>query len=172
MRCASRSGCPLSRQEVQRLTEKFAGQDEAHAKQLQEKDGPLAEHQAEIQSLRAQVAAAQADKTAVDDRDYNEAETRDSVIDALLREAGWPLDQERDREYPVTGMPNVHGVCGLMCSGVPTGSGSRSSRQSHQQEPPGRAAADGAVRGLPGARARPSPGGLLHRANAMPAGVA
>lgn len=71
---------------------------------------PAAEHQAEIQSLRAQVAVAQADKTAVDDRDYNEAETRDSVIDARLREAGWPLDQERDREYPVTGMPNAQGT--------------------------------------------------------------
>ena len=27
----------------------------------------------------------------------------------LLHEAGWPLDQERDREYPVTGMLNVEG---------------------------------------------------------------
>ncbi len=101
---------PLSRQEVQRLAEKFAEQDEAHAKQLQEKDDLLAEHQAEIQSLRTQVAAAQANKTAVDDRDYNEAETRDAFIDELLHEAGWPLDAERDREYPVTGMPNAHGT--------------------------------------------------------------
>ena len=27
----------------------------------------------------------------------------------LLREAGWPLDQPRDREFPVTGMPNGKG---------------------------------------------------------------
>ncbi|XZE19373.1 hypothetical protein SH449x_004692 [Pirellulaceae bacterium SH449] len=24
----------------------------------------------------------------------------------LLKEAGWPLDQKRDREFPVIGMPN------------------------------------------------------------------
>ena len=27
-------------------------------------------------------------------------------IDLLLKEAGWPLDQKRDREFPVSGMPN------------------------------------------------------------------
>ena len=36
----------------------------------------------------------------------NEAETRDYFIDLLLKEAGWPLDQKRDREFPVSGMPN------------------------------------------------------------------
>jgi type I restriction enzyme, R subunit len=27
-----------------------------------------------------------------------------------LRRAGWPLDQARDREYEVTGMPNAKGI--------------------------------------------------------------
>jgi type I restriction enzyme R subunit len=44
-----------------------------------------------------------------DNHDYSEAETRDSYIDLLLTEAGWPLDQTRDREFPVTGMPNQSG---------------------------------------------------------------
>lgn len=41
-----------------------------------------------------------------DTHDYLESETRDLFIDVLLKEAGWPLDQGRDREFPVVGMPN------------------------------------------------------------------
>jgi len=44
-----------------------------------------------------------------DDHDYSEADTRDRFIDVLLYEAGWPLDQPRDRELEVTGMPNKDG---------------------------------------------------------------
>jgi hypothetical protein len=40
------------------------------------------------------------------DHDYNEAATRDLFIDLLLKEAGWALDQPRDREFEVQGMPN------------------------------------------------------------------
>ena len=62
---------------------------------------------AEVKRLQAEIAAVKAtnEKTA-DTHDYNEAETRDAFIDLLLAEAGWPLDQPRDREYPVKGMPN------------------------------------------------------------------
>ncbi|EEN87937.1 helicase C-terminal domain protein [Rhodococcus erythropolis SK121] len=78
--------------------------------QLQARD---AEFQAEkastdelIATLRAQVAAVgKAGVAAPDTHDYNEAQTRSDIIDLLLREAGWTLDQDRDREYPVTGMP-------------------------------------------------------------------
>jgi len=70
----------------------------------------LAEHAAkddELAQLRAEVAAAKARNAAIPDtHDYSEAETRGYLIDLLLREAGWPLDQERDREFEVTGMPN------------------------------------------------------------------
>ena len=51
-----------------------------------------------------QAAAAQPDI-----HDYSEAETRDYFIDLLLKEAGWPLDQDRDREFEVGGMPNTQG---------------------------------------------------------------
>ncbi|MCG7495201.1 DEAD/DEAH box helicase family protein [Thalassobius sp. Cn5-15] len=64
----------------------------------------------ELASLRAEVAAARAANQAVPDpHDYDEAATRDAFIDLLLSEAGWPLDQERDREFPVLGMPNQSG---------------------------------------------------------------
>lgn len=62
---------------------------------------------AEIASLQAEIAAIkQANAATPDTHDYNEEETRDAFIDLLLREVGWLLDQPRDREFPVTGMPN------------------------------------------------------------------
>jgi type I restriction enzyme R subunit len=64
----------------------------------------------ELKRLRAEVAATK--KAAAgqpDTHDYSEAETRDYFIDLLLKEAGWPLDQPRDREFEVSGMPNAQG---------------------------------------------------------------
>ncbi len=62
---------------------------------------------AHIKTLQAEIEAIKAKNAKVEDtHDYSEAETRDIWIDRLLAEAGWPLDQERDREYPVQGMPN------------------------------------------------------------------
>ncbi len=64
----------------------------------------------ELTRLRAEVAKAkQAAAAQPDTHDYSEAETRDYFIDLLLKEAGWPLDQARDREFEVTGMPNAEG---------------------------------------------------------------
>ncbi len=66
--------------------------------------------QAERAALLAEIARLKAANTAVPDpHDYDEAATRDAYIDLLLREAGWTLDQPRDREYPVTGMPTASG---------------------------------------------------------------
>ncbi len=65
---------------------------------------------AELQRLRAEVAEAK--KAAVaqpDNHDYSEAATRDYFIDLLLKEAGWPLSEKRDREFEVAGMPNNEG---------------------------------------------------------------
>ena len=99
---------PLSREQFAQIAAKFRAQDEARAKALAEKDELLAARDAEIADLQAKIAAAQADAKP-DDRDYTESDTRDRFIDQLLLEAGWPLDQDRDREYEVTGMPNATG---------------------------------------------------------------
>ena len=64
-----------------------------------------------LQRARAEVAEARKAATAQPDtHDYSEAETRDTFIDLLLHEAGWALDQPRDREFEVAGMPNHQGV--------------------------------------------------------------
>ena len=64
----------------------------------------------ELQRLRIEVAEAKKQNAArPDEHNYSEAETRDYFIDLLLKEAGWPLDQQRDREYEVSDMPNEKG---------------------------------------------------------------
>lgn len=97
-----------------RATAQTAEQLQAVETRLREKDENLAALLAdktaldeELKRLRADVARAkQAAAAQPDTHDYSEAETRDYFIDLLLKEAGWPLDQPRDREFEVAGMPN------------------------------------------------------------------
>ena len=65
----------------------------------------------ELEALRQRLAAIKAENEAVPEtRDWNESTTRRLIIDLALQRAGWPLEQEHDREYEVTGMPNASGV--------------------------------------------------------------
>ena len=67
--------------------------------------------EAEIARLRDEIAAVRrANESVPDTHDYDEATTRDAFIDLLLHEAGWPLAEARDREWPVAGMPNGTGA--------------------------------------------------------------
>ena len=92
--------------EIQKLEAQLSEKDEKLSAVLADK----ATLDEELQRLRAEVAAAKAANVAQPDtHDYSEAATRDYFIDLLLKEAGWPLDQTRDREFPVTGMPNATG---------------------------------------------------------------
>ncbi len=69
------------------------------------------ELESEIEALRERLAAVKAENDAVPEtHDYGEAETRKLIIDQALELAGWPLDQKRDREYKVTGMPTETGT--------------------------------------------------------------
>jgi type I restriction enzyme R subunit len=64
----------------------------------------------QLAALRDEVARAKAaNETRPDMHDDTEAQTRDLLIDVLLKEAGWSLDRPEDREFPVTGMPNQSG---------------------------------------------------------------
>lgn len=79
---------------------------EAQAARIKSEEDRLA-LDAELKALQAEIAEIKAANQKDEDKhDYNEEKTRDAFIDLLLAEAGWPLDQERDREYPVKGMPN------------------------------------------------------------------
>jgi type I restriction enzyme R subunit len=99
--------------QIQALKEKH----DAHAKALKDAEAAAFASEegrkrleAELAQVRAEIKEIRQANTAVqDDHDYNEAATRDAFIDLLLNEAGWPLDQDRDREFPVSGMPNDKG---------------------------------------------------------------
>jgi type I restriction enzyme R subunit len=98
---------------LREIAKRFADQTKAHEEAeaaRAETEAKRAEIEAENDHLRAEIAAIkQANQAAPDNHDYNEAQTRDAFIDLLLHEAGWTLDQTRDREFPVTGMPNETG---------------------------------------------------------------
>jgi type I restriction enzyme R subunit len=100
---------PLSRAEVVKLAARFREQDEAHKRALQERDDVAAAKDAELEQLRQQIKAAQAANALTDAHDYSEAQTRELIIDELLRESGWQLTERRDREFEVVGMPNAEG---------------------------------------------------------------
>lgn len=92
--------------ELQAQAAEFAKQ-QAELSEARRKNRDL---DAELTQLRAEVEAAKkANAARPDTHDYNEAETRTLIIDLLLREAGWALDQKRDREFPVTTMPDANG---------------------------------------------------------------
>jgi type I restriction enzyme, R subunit len=102
---------PIPKQTQKKLEElgaSLAARDESLAALLKDKEAL----DAEILTLRAEVAAAKAANEAVPDtHDYSEAQTRDAFIDLLLKEAGWELSQPgKDTEYEVHGMPNNKGV--------------------------------------------------------------
>ncbi len=92
--------------QLQKLETQLHEKDEKLSALLADKDAL----DVELTRLRAEIAEAKkANAATPDDHNYSEAETRDYFIDLLLKEAGWPLDQKRDREFPVTGMPNTKG---------------------------------------------------------------
>ena len=69
------------------------------------------ELESELEALRERLAAIRAENEAVaETHDWNEDKTRRLLIDVALNRAGWSLGGPHDREYKVTGMPNVQGV--------------------------------------------------------------
>ena len=103
----------MTAQQLQTLQAELDARDKAlkaQADALHDATRTAAQLDAEIKTLKAEVAQAKKLNEAVPDtHDYSEAETRDFFIDLLLREAGWPLTKTEDREYPVDGMPNNQG---------------------------------------------------------------
>jgi len=95
-----------SAEQLQRLEAQVRERDEKLAALLSEKTGL----DAALAKAREEIAAArQANAAKPDTHDYSEEQTRDTFIDLLLKEAGWLLDQVRDREFEVQGMPNNQG---------------------------------------------------------------
>lgn len=83
---------------------------DAEAFQAKEK---LTQTEEELERLKAELAAIQAVKQAnqktIPTGDYDEAQTRELMIDVMLREAGWNPKGENVEEFEVTGMPTSSG---------------------------------------------------------------
>jgi type I restriction enzyme R subunit len=92
--------------QLQGLEQKLAAKD----KELAEAAARHLALDEELERLRGEIAKAKRKNERVPDtHNYDEAQTRDAFIELLLREAGWALDKNEDREFPVTGMPNAKG---------------------------------------------------------------
>lgn len=99
----SAAASPQTVEQLQQLEAQLKERDEKLTSLLTDR----ASLDAELQRLRSEIAEVRrTNATRPDPHDYSEAETRVYLIDVLLREAGWTLDQPRDREFEVTGMPN------------------------------------------------------------------
>jgi type I restriction enzyme R subunit len=97
----------VPRKALEALEKQLAEQKQAEFKRQQERDAL----DAELKAARAQIATYRtAAEKRPDPHDYTEAETRKYLIDVDLKRAGWPLNQTRDREYEVKGMPNNQGI--------------------------------------------------------------
>jgi type I restriction enzyme, R subunit len=71
---------------------------------LEEKDEALAQRNREIKQMRLQ------SRKYADNHNYNESQTRELLIDVMLRESGWDPSAKDVREYEVQGMPNQSGT--------------------------------------------------------------
>jgi len=96
----------LTQQQLQTLATQLSQADEmrciAETRQHQT--------QQQLEALKAELDQLKQLNEAVPDRhDYHEADTRKYLIDVLLREAGWNLNQPQCVEYPVQGMPTESG---------------------------------------------------------------
>src|SRR5699024_4596486 len=101
---------PLGPAEVRKLAARFTQQQENAREAIAERDQRLAVQERELEQLRERIREATAADTAADTHDYREAETRTDLIDELLCDAGWALENPEDREYPVDGLPVLPGV--------------------------------------------------------------
>lgn len=106
---------PLStgrrREETREALGKRVEEEAARDAELEKARGRSVDLEEELARLRERVAQAKAaNESRADEHDYDEEATRDLYIDLLLGEAGWPLTDERDREFEVSCMPTESGV--------------------------------------------------------------
>lgn len=85
--------------------------DEAAAKAEAQSEARRRELETQVSELQARIEQIRAENEKVPDtHDYDEKTTRERIIDLDLARAGWTLDEARDREYEVTGMPTAKGI--------------------------------------------------------------
>jgi type I restriction enzyme R subunit len=104
-----------SAKQLKALQKQLQERDEAHLNAIKAERSKSADLAAQNKALLEQVKKqkqqnTQAQNQAKDPHDYNEAQTREFIIDQYLKEMGWDLDDKNVKEFEVTGMPNPSGV--------------------------------------------------------------
>ena len=107
-----------SAKQLKLLQKQLTERDEAHQQALDKAREQNTALQQQLQALQNQLAQQKVSNAKVtqkvkDPHDYNEAETREFIIDQYLKEMGWQLDAANVKEYEVKGMPpSVHNKTG------------------------------------------------------------
>ncbi|MBA2653099.1 MAG: DEAD/DEAH box helicase family protein [Tatlockia sp.] len=101
----------LSKHEI----EKIQADLEAKNKLAEEAQAKLTQTEAELAALKEKLALLQevkkANKKTIGSNEYTESETRELMIDIMLREAGWDPKSKNVEEYEVSkGMPTLSGA--------------------------------------------------------------
>ncbi|MEO3678423.1 DEAD/DEAH box helicase family protein [Rheinheimera sp. FR7-31] len=99
-----------SAKQLKLLQKQLTERDEAHQQALDKAREQNTALQQQLQALQNQLAQQKVSNAKVtqkvkDPHDYNEAETREFIIDQYLKEMGWQLDAANVKEYEVKGMP-------------------------------------------------------------------
>lgn len=102
------------RQQLEAQIEKEIAEKQKAKERVKQLHLSKAELEAEIQKLKQLVKEAkkQASKKPFSDQVLNEEETRKHLIDLLLKEAGWALNDKRDREFQLQMPPGAKNKTG------------------------------------------------------------
>ncbi len=87
---------------------------EAQDQTLRQAKQAKSDHEAQMAALREEMAHIQAENATLPELDYSEVETREVLIDLLLREAGWDPNGDNVREYPIRGLPHTKSGTGYV----------------------------------------------------------
>jgi len=111
-RLAAEKASLVERQDLEEWLEREAEETQLARERAAKLSQTVEQLEAERAALIAEVAAAKQVAAVVpaEAHDWSEFETRLYKIDALLAEAGWRLNDQRDREFEVHGMPSGSGV--------------------------------------------------------------
>ncbi|HBY85872.1 MAG TPA: restriction endonuclease subunit R [Colwellia sp.] len=104
-----------SAKKLKELQKQLGERDDKHQARLEQERNQNVELQQQLHALQQKLSEQKAQNAKVaehvkDSHDYNEAETREFIIDQYLKEMGWNLDETNVKEFEVAGMPSTSGV--------------------------------------------------------------
>ncbi|MBA3755868.1 MAG: DUF4145 domain-containing protein [Nitrosomonas sp.] len=159
---------PLTVQQLEKIQDELVAKDAAAAVAHEK----LTRTETELAELKAQLTALQqlkqVNQKTIGSGEYTEAQTRELMIDVMLREAGWDPKAANVIEFEVrqcmptaNGERNGAGLCGLCVVGRRWQTGGAGGGEEDPQSPGHRQAPGGTVRALPGTAIWPAPADLL-----------